>query len=82
MCNIVKIEILGTGCPKCKETEKIVRKVVEELGIKVSIEKVEDIEKIIEYGVLSTPAVVVDGKIRISGKVPYEQDIVDILNGK
>ena len=78
----MKIKILGTGCPKCKETEKNIKKVVEKLGIKVSIEKVEDIEKIIEYGVLSTPAVVVDGKIVISGKVPSEQDIVDILDAK
>lgn len=79
---MMKIKILGTGCPKCKEIEKIVRKVVEDLGIKISIEKVEDIERIIEYGVLSTPAVVVDGKIVISGKVPSEQDIVDILDAK
>ena len=78
----MKIEILGTGCPKCKEVEKIVKKVVEEMSIKASIEKVEDIEKIIERGVMMTPAIAVDGKIKISGKVPKEEEIIDILKEK
>lgn len=75
----MKIEILGTGCPKCKATEKIVRKVVEELGKKVDIIKVEDLQEIIDRGVMMTPAVVVDGEIKIVGHVPSTNEIKKLL---
>ena len=75
----MKIEILGTGCPKCKATEKIVRKVVEELGKKVDIIKVEDLQEIIDRGVMMTPAVVVDGEIKIVGHVPNTNVIKKLL---
>jgi len=74
-----KVKILGTGCAKCKKTERMVRKVVEKNDLEVSVEKVEDIEKIMEYNVLSTPAVVVDEEVKISGRVPSESDIMDVL---
>ncbi len=71
----MKIEILGTGCPKCKSTEKIVRKAVEELKIKADIVKVEDLQEIINKGVMMTPAVIVDGEVKIVGHVPSINEI-------
>lgn len=75
----MKIEILGTGCPKCKATEKIVRNVVEELGKEVDIVKVEDLQQIVDRGVMMTPAVVVDGEIKIVGHVPSPDEIKKLL---
>jgi small redox-active disulfide protein 2 len=75
----MKIEILGTGCPKCKATEKIVRKVVEELGKKVDIVKVEDLQEIVDRGVMMTPAVIVDGEVKIIGHVPSPDEIKKLL---
>lgn len=65
----MKIEILGVGCAKCKSLEKNVRQAVEELGIVADIRKVEDITEIMNYGVMATPALVVDGEVKSSGKL-------------
>lgn len=74
------IKILGTGCPKCKQTTAIVEKAVSELGLTdVNIEKVEDIMKIMEYNVMSTPAVVIDGEIKIKGRVPSVRELKEML---
>ena len=75
------IELLvGPGCPSCKKLEPAVRKAVEELGLKdYVIVLVEDISKIIEYGVMSPPALVVDGEVRFCGSVPNVADIKKIL---
>lgn len=74
------VKILGTGCPKCKQTTAIVEKAVNELGLTdVSIEKVEDIMKIMEYNVMSTPAVVIDGEIKIKGRVPSVSELKIML---
>ena len=78
----MKIAILGTGCPKCLKTEAVVRKVVAESGIAAEIEKVSDIKKIMEYNVMMTPAIAVDGKVVIAGKIPSEQEIKKILGIK
>jgi len=75
----MKIEILGTGCPKCKATEKIVKKAVEELGIKADIVKVEDLQEIVNRGVMMTPAIVVDGEVKIVGHVPSTDEIKKLL---
>lgn len=75
------IKILGTGCPKCKQTETVVRQVVEENNIEATIEKVEDITKIMEYNVMSTPAVVVDEIIKMKGKVPSRAEVLEAING-
>ncbi|MDX5477314.1 MAG: thioredoxin family protein, partial [Cyclobacteriaceae bacterium] len=64
------IKILGTGCAKCKQTEAIVREVLEKEGILADVIKVEDIQQIMSYNILSTPAVVVDEVVKIKGKVP------------
>ncbi len=71
----MKIEVLGTGCSKCKKTKEIIEKVVKQSGVEAEVIKVEDIEKIMSYGVMVTPAVVIDGDIKLAGKVPDEKDI-------
>jgi small redox-active disulfide protein 2 len=73
------IKILGTGCPKCKTLEKITREVVEQNGIDASISKVEDIMEIMKYGVMTTPALVVNGKVEIKGRVPSAGEIKQVL---
>jgi small redox-active disulfide protein 2 len=73
------IKILGTGCPKCKQTEAIVRQAVEENNIEVTIEKVEDITKIMEYNVMTTPALVIDEQIKMKGKVPTKAEVLEFL---
>jgi len=73
------IKILGTGCPKCKTLEKLTREVLEKNGIEASISKVEDIMEIMKYGVMSTPALVVNGKVEIKGRVPSAAEIKHIL---
>ncbi|MFH1256405.1 MAG: thioredoxin family protein [Candidatus Diapherotrites archaeon] len=71
----MKIEILGTGCPKCKQLEANARKALEETGKKAEIVKVTDINKIIEAGVMATPALAVDRKIVCSGRIPTTDEI-------
>ena len=72
----MKIEILGIGCAKCNKTKKIVEKAVSQSGVKAEVVKVEDFDKIISYGVMITPAVVVDGEVKVAGKVPSVDDVV------
>jgi small redox-active disulfide protein 2 len=73
------IKILGTGCAKCKQTEAIVNQVVSELGLDVTVEKVEDIQKIMEYNVLSTPVLVIDEVIKVKGRVPSSEEVKILL---
>jgi small redox-active disulfide protein 2 len=75
----MKIEILGTGCPKCRMLEANARKAVSELKIKAEIIKVTEIDKIVEYGVMSTPAIVVDGKVKSYGKIADVEEIKKFL---
>jgi small redox-active disulfide protein 2 len=74
------IKILGTGCAKCKTTELLVRDVIAKNNIEATIEKIEDIEKIMEYNIISTPAIVVDDVVKIKGRVPSESEILEILS--
>jgi small redox-active disulfide protein 2 len=71
----VDIKVLGPGCAKCQQTEKVVKEALAESGVSATVEKVTDIRKIAEYGVFGTPAVVVDGDVKCVGKVPSKQDI-------
>ena len=71
----MKIEILGTGCAKCNKAKEIVEKAVLETGINAEVVKVEDFDRILAYGVMITPAVVVDGDVKIAGRVPAVDDV-------
>lgn len=73
------VKILGTGCPKCKQTTAIVEETVSKLGIEAKVEKVEDIMEIMKYNILSTPAVVVDGHVVFKGRVPSAHEMEAIL---
>jgi small redox-active disulfide protein 2 len=69
------IKILGTGCPKCKTLEKMTRETVDQMGVAATVSKVEDIMDIMNYGVMMTPALVIDGKVVIKGRVPSADEI-------
>jgi len=73
------IKILGTGCPKCNSLEKITRKAVDKSGIEAQIEKVEDIMEIMEYGIMRTPGLVINGEVKIAGRLPSEKEITELL---
>jgi len=75
----MEIKILGPGCPKCKTLDKLTREVVEKNGINATITKVEDIMEIMKYGVMSTPALVVDEKVVVKGRVPSQDEIKQLL---
>lgn len=77
----MNIKILGTGCPKCQKLEEITREAIKELDIAASIEKVKDIVKIMEYPVLATPALVIDEKVVLAGKVPTKDEVTALLKG-
>jgi len=76
---VMEIKILGTGCPKCKTLDKTVRDLVEKEQIQATIIKVEDIMEIMSYGIMSTPALVVNGKVEIKGRVPSYEEIKEVL---
>ncbi len=73
------IKILGTGCAKCKQLADNAQQAVNEMGIEAMIEKVEKIEDIMEYGVMKTPALVVDEQVKVMGRVPSAEDIKKYL---
>jgi small redox-active disulfide protein 2 len=75
----MEIKVLGTGCAKCKALEKVIKQAVEELSIDASIEKVEDIMKIMEYGIMSTPGLVINDKVVLSGKLPDVSEVKELL---
>jgi small redox-active disulfide protein 2 len=74
------IKVLGPGCPKCRQTEKIVKEAVAEAGVDAQIEKVTDTMEIAGYGVFGTPAVIVDGEVKSVGKIPKKQDVIGWVN--
>ncbi len=76
----MKVKILGTGCPNCKRTIAIVQDVIKEYNIKATVEKVEDIMEIMNYDIMSTPAVVIDEQVKIRGKVPSKTEVLEALN--
>lgn len=75
----MKIQVLGTGCPKCKKLAEMAETVAQELGIDFELEKVTDINAIMQMGVMMTPALAVDGQVRVSGKVPSADEIKSYL---
>jgi len=75
----MEIKILGTGCPKCKTLEEITRKVIRENGIDASITKVEDIIEIMKFNIMTTPALVINGKVVAKGRIPSVDEIKQFL---
>ena len=76
----MKIEVLGSGCANCKKLEANVRAALKELGKKAEVVKVEDIDKIMDYGVMMTPALVIDGKVVLKGRVASVDELKKLLN--
>jgi small redox-active disulfide protein 2 len=76
----MEIKVLGPGCPKCHQTEKMVMDALAEAGVAANVEKVTDVMKIAGYGVFGTPAVVVDGEVKSVGKIPSKEEIKSWLN--
>lgn len=74
-----KIEVLGPGCNRCKETFRVVQQLVETERLPFEVVKVESMERMVEVGVLATPAVVVDGKVVFSGRIPKADDLRPLL---
>ena len=77
----MKIEILGSGCPKCRQLEAVTRRAVEQTGVKAEITKVTNLDDIIDYGVMMTPALVIDGEIKVAGRVAGVSEIADWIKG-
>ena len=74
----MKIEILGTGCAKCIKLEELVNEAVKTTGVSAEVWKVKDIKKIMTYGVMTTPGLVVDGQVKIAGKMPTAEQIKQV----
>ncbi|HQQ01029.1 MAG TPA: thioredoxin family protein [bacterium] len=75
-----KIHILGTGCPKCKKLAEIAEEAAKSLAIEYELEKVTEIQKIMTFGVMMTPALVVDGQVKVAGKVPSLEEVRTLLS--
>lgn len=75
----MEIKILGSGCANCAKLEKLTKEGIAELGIATQVEKVEDMQRIMSYGVMSTPALVINGVVKLTGKVPNKARIIEIL---
>jgi len=74
-----KLQILGTGCPKCKKLAEATEQAAKALGVEYQLEKVTDISEILKFGVMMTPALVVDGQVKAVGKVPAVDEIKGML---
>jgi small redox-active disulfide protein 2 len=77
----MKIEVLGAGCPKCLRLESMVKDAVAKLGLDAEVSHVYNVDEIVERGVMMTPALVVDGEVKLSGKLPSEAELKKILTG-
>jgi small redox-active disulfide protein 2 len=71
----MEIKVLGTGCPRCGELERRTKNALAELGMAAAVDKVTDIRKIMEYGILATPGLVINGKVMCSGRIPQPDEI-------
>ena len=75
----MEIKVLGSGCAKCKTTYEMIEKIVNENQLDATLSKVEDIVELLNYGIMTTPAIVVDGEVKLKGHVPTESEIKKIL---
>lgn len=76
----MKIQILGTGCAKCKKMAEVAEKAAKDLGVEYELEKVTEIVDIMQFGVMSTPGLVLDGKVVVAGKVPTEDKMKELMS--
>jgi small redox-active disulfide protein 2 len=76
---VMEIKVLGPGCPKCQQTEKVVKEALAQAGVQAKVEKVTGMMEIAAHGVMMTPAVVVNGRVCLVGKVPSRQEVLDLL---
>lgn len=76
----MEIKVLGSGCKKCTELDKLVREVLAEMNVQANVEKVEDIAQIVQYGVMLTPGLVINGKVKITGRLPGKVDIKKMIS--
>lgn len=74
-----KLQVLGTGCPKCQKLTEVTESAAKDLGIEYEIEKVTNINDIMAFGVMLTPALAVDGEVKVSGKVPEVEEVKGFL---
>ena len=75
----MEIKVLGSGCAKCKTTYEMIEKIVKENQLDATLSKMEDIVELLNYGIMTTPAIVVDGEVKLKGHVPTESEIKKIL---
>jgi len=75
----MKLQILGTGCPKCRKLTENAEAAARELGVEYTVEKVTDINEIMKFGVMMTPALAVDGEVKVAGKVPDVEELKELL---
>lgn len=75
----MKIQVLGTGCAKCKLLAEQTERAVQELGLDIEVEKVTGINEILDFGVMMTPALAIDGEVKVAGKVPAIEELKDML---
>lgn len=75
----MKIQVLGSGCPTCKKLFELTKQAVEELGLKIEVEYITDIQRIVEMGMLSSPVLVIDGKPVLAGFLPNKEKIKEII---
>ena len=75
----MEIKVLGTGCAKCKATYQVIKKVIDENKLDATLTKVEDIVEILNAGVMATPAVMVDGTVKVKGHIPSESEVKQML---
>ncbi len=73
------IEVLGPGCPRCEQAHRVVRHVVEQAGLDAEVRKVDSIDRMVEMGILATPALVVDGQLKVAGQVPKAELVRKLL---
>ncbi len=78
---VMRIEVLGPGCPKCATAEQNVRKALKELDIQAEVLKVTDIDVMIDKGVMHTPALIIDGKLALQGKIPSVEQVKQLVKG-
>jgi small redox-active disulfide protein 2 len=78
----MKIQVLGTGCPKCKKTYENTEQALKDLGVCADLEKVEDLKAIMNFGVMVTPALAIDGEVRLAGKIPSVDEVKKIISEK